>query len=305
MSQQKPSDFASLLEEARDEGARAAHEFEKLATEVGGENLFAAVFAHLVLTPAETANELTHGPVPIKLELLAFRLLPLFSVQGAESIDAFHISRALDALEALFMSYHRMSMFAKLHDTQSSDSSARELDDLAWLVRLDAETVRGSAYPEQIAEEITKTLGRFDDWFEAHVGICPSRAAKALLAIVTAHESRATSWFPELAESSKSMRERFAAARRSLKGHPTDEDRVFLQMFRRRSHAGSFGYSTRLAELAVDLPATQDSIYMLPPITRQELEALCGLIGCSPDVRSKMTEPIEMIHPPLRTTSGR
>ena len=202
------------------------------------------------------------------------------------------------------MSYHRMSMFAKLHDTQSSDSSARELDDLAWLVRLDAETVRGSAYPEQIAEEITKTLGRFDDWFEAHVGICPSRAAKALLAIVTAHESRATSWFPELAESSKSMRERFAAARRSLKGHPTDEDRVFLQMFRRRSHAGSFGYSTRLAELAVDLPATQDSIYMLPPITRQELEALCGLIGCSPDVRSKMTEPIEMIHRPLVVLSG-
>ncbi len=293
-----------MLEEARAERARGMSELEELAREVNAENLFTVLFAHLVLSPAGTANELTHGAVPIKLEVLAFLLLPFFSAAGADSIDAFHISRALNALDSLLTSYQRMSMFAKLHHTQSSDPSTRELDDLVWSIRLDAETVRGSAYPEQIAEEINKTLGHFDDWFEAHIGICPSRAVKAVLAIVWAHESKATSWSPELVESSKSMRERFAAARKNLKKDPTDEDRVFLRMFRRESHAASFGYSTRLAELAIDLPATRDSIQMLPPITRQEWEALCGLIGCSPDVRRKMTEPIEMIHRPLLVLSG-
>jgi|HubBroStandDraft_1064217.scaffolds.fasta_scaffold100422_2 hypothetical protein len=94
----------------------------------------------------------------------------------------------------------------------------------------------------------------------------------SLLDIVSAHDSKATSWFPELAESSKSMRERFAAARRNRRGHLTDENRRFLRIFKRATHAGSFGYSTRLAELAVDLPATQDSIHLLPPITKLE----CG-----------------------------
>jgi hypothetical protein len=87
-------------------------------------------------------------------------------------------------------------MFAKLHHTRTSDPRTRKLDDFAWSVRLDAETVRGSAYPEQIAREIRETLGRFDDWFDAHVGISPSRAAAALLAIVSAHEAKGTSWFP-------------------------------------------------------------------------------------------------------------
>jgi hypothetical protein len=74
----------------------------------------------------------------------------------------------------------------------------------------------------------------------------------SLLDIVSAHESKVTYWFPELPESSKSMRERFAAARRNRRGHLTDENRRFLRIFKRATHAGSFGYSTRLAELAVD-----------------------------------------------------
>jgi hypothetical protein len=127
----------------------------------------------------------------------------------------------------------------------------------------------------------------------------------SLLDIVSAHESKVTYWFPELPESSRSMRERFAAARRNRRGHLTDENRRFLRIFKRATHAGSFGYSTRLAELAVDLPATQDSIHLLPPITKLEWEALCRLIGGSPDVRSKMTEPIEMIRRPLLVLSER
>jgi hypothetical protein len=114
MSERKEPDFAHLLAEARAEHARAARELEKLTTEVSGENLFAAVFAHLVLSPAGTANELTHGAVPIKLELLAFHLLLFFSAPGARSIDAFHISRALDALDLLFASYQRAKIVREI-----------------------------------------------------------------------------------------------------------------------------------------------------------------------------------------------
>ena len=303
MSELKEQDFASSLAEARSQSERARCELEKLAAEINSENSFSATFAHLMLSPAGVANELTHGAVPIKLEMLGFHLLPFLGSPGAERIDAYHISRALDALDSLFVASQRANMFAKLHHTRTSDPGARELDDLAWSVRLDAETVRGSAYPVQIAKEINETLGRFDDWFEARVGISPTRATSALLAIVSAHEAQATSWIPELLENAKSMQERFAAARKNRKKRLTDEDRVFLQMFRRGSHAGSYGYSTHLAELAADLPTTPASIQMKPPITRQEWEALLGLIGCTPAVRGKMTEPIEMIRRPLLVLS--
>jgi hypothetical protein len=82
MLERKEPDFASLLAEARADGTRAARELEKLATEVNGENLFAAVFAHLVLSPAGTANELTHGAAPSSLRLLAFHLLLFFAAPG-------------------------------------------------------------------------------------------------------------------------------------------------------------------------------------------------------------------------------
>jgi hypothetical protein len=61
-------------------------------------------------------------------------------------LDAIHISRALDALDKLFAARQRESMFAKLHRSRCSAPDIRELDDLVWAVRLDAETVRGSAY---------------------------------------------------------------------------------------------------------------------------------------------------------------
>jgi len=297
-------DFASLLAKAEADIARVVCELEELAREVNAENLFAAVFARLFLAPAGTANEITHAAVPIKVELLAFHLVPFFGKGPDRSIDAFHISRALGALDLLFGARQRASMFRKLHHTRTSDPRTRELDDLAWSVRLDAETVRGSAYPEQIAREIRETLGRFDDWFDVHVGISPSRAVTALLAIVSAHEAKATSWFPQLVECSKSMRERFAAAHKNRKGHPTDEERLLLKMFRRGSHAASFGYSTRLAELAVDLPASAASTGMEPPMTAREWEALCRLLVCPADARAKMTDPIEMIRYPLVLLNG-
>ncbi len=302
MSRVQP-DFEAALGEAKAEGTRAALELKQLCTDVSADDLFAAVFAHLVLAPDGVANEITHAAVPIKIELLAYHLIPFFSSANDQKIDAFHISRALGALDMLSAARQRESMFAKLHQSRSCHPDSRALEDLVWSVRLDAETVRGSAYPEQIAREIRETLGRFDGWFDSHVGISASRAAAALLAIISAHEAKATSWFPELRESSKLMRERFVVAR-NRKRNPTSEDHVLLRRFRRASHAGSFGYSTRLAELAVDLPATAASIEMEPPMTAREWEALCRLLGCPPDVRAKMIDPIEMIRYPLVLLTG-
>src|SRR6516162_5637032 len=66
-------------------------------------------------------------------------------------------------------------------------------------------------------------------------------------------------------------------------------------MFNSSSRTALFGYSTRLAELAVYLPATSASIQIQPPIEQQEWEPLFATIGCSPEMTSKMAEPIEMI----------
>src|ERR1700730_17916983 len=99
MSKPEKPDFGALLDQARADAARAVAELHQLATEVNTEDLFAALFAHLVLTPAGMANEITLSPVPIKVELLAFHLVPFFGQTRDSRIDAFHISRALDALD--------------------------------------------------------------------------------------------------------------------------------------------------------------------------------------------------------------
>jgi hypothetical protein len=179
MSRLEPPDFTAMLEQTRAARTRAELDLKQLCTEVNAEHLFAAVFAHLVLAPAGGANEITHAAVPIKIEVLAYHLIPFFGSVHDKTIDAFHISRALEALDILFTARQRESMFSKLQQNRCSDPDVRALDDLVWSVRLDAETVRGFAYPEQIAREIRETLGHFDDWFDKRIGISPGRGLSA------------------------------------------------------------------------------------------------------------------------------
>ena len=77
-----------------------------------------------MLAPAGAANEITHAAVPIKIELLAYQLIPFFGALKDQRIDAFHISRALGALEMLSAARQRESMFAKLQQSRSSSASA-------------------------------------------------------------------------------------------------------------------------------------------------------------------------------------
>ncbi|MGD0949204.1 MAG: hypothetical protein ABSA52_17480 [Candidatus Binatia bacterium] len=176
-----------------------------MAQEVDSEKLFAALFAHLALSPAGTANEITHSAVPLKLELLAFHLFPFFGKRRGCDVNALHVARGLTALDGLFDSTQRANLFEKVHRSRTSDPSTRELDDLVWFVRLQTQVVRGSAYPEQIAKEISETLGRFDRWFDTRIGISATRAVAALLVIVATAEARATSWIPDLRECGNSF----------------------------------------------------------------------------------------------------
>src|SRR5258708_3924704 len=128
MPEREKPDFGAMLEQARADGARAALELQELSSEVSAASLFAALFADLVLTPAGTANEITHASVPIKSELLAFHLLPFFGTARDQSIDAFHISRALGAVDLLFDARQRTSMFAKLHQSRTADRESREVE---------------------------------------------------------------------------------------------------------------------------------------------------------------------------------
>src|SRR5262249_30470125 len=123
-------------------------------------------------------------------------------------------------------------------------------------------------------------------------------------AIVSAHEAKATSWSGELLEASGSMRESFRKARRNKNRSPSREDCVFLGRFKGANQAAFFGFSTRLTQLAADLPATPDSIPMKPQMGMQEWEALCRIIGCSAELSKKMVDPIEMIRRPLVVLTG-
>lgn len=72
-----------------------------------------------------------------------------------------------------------------------------------------------------------------------------------------------------------------------------------VSMFRSASDASAFGCSARLAELAAHLPVGRESTNLDPPLTEREWDALCALIGCSPEVRAGMADPIEMRRWPL------
>jgi hypothetical protein len=264
-------DFTDLLQKTHAEQADAANDLCDLANVVDSEKLFTALFAHLCLSLAETANELTHSDSPAKLELLAFHLFPSFGSGSKRDPDARDVMRGLSSLDVLFKCNQRAEMYESILETKKLDPEKRALASLIHAVRTDAQIVRGCAYPEQTAKEICECFGPFDAWFQKQIGLAPTRAVDLIFAIVRSTEEAATARAPEILDSAQSLRQRFSIARHRLKRRQaTEDDRNLLSTFQSASAASNFGFISRLTEIApACIPVARTSIDLSPPLLRQ------------------------------------
>ena len=67
-------EWKAALEDVRSSYSDSAKKLFRIAKSVDAPRLFFAVFANIGFGPAERMRELTHGDVPVKMELLAYHL---------------------------------------------------------------------------------------------------------------------------------------------------------------------------------------------------------------------------------------
>jgi hypothetical protein len=287
--------FERLSKDLKESALKAKESIESLAKSVSAERLFIAVTAYMSIAPADLISEATHGTVSAKSELLAFHLFPFFGASHAKDISPFQIDECVRALEDLFRAE---SILGAYPDSAAPETPAQSL---ARDVHRQARIVRGSAYQEQTAEEIKAVQGRFDGWFEARVGVSPTRAQEILWAISDARQAATSSFMQEAVAHGHAVRAEWLRAKREAPKRRDEFQHKLLSTFKDDKHAWLFGRVQRQSELAPDhLPISSASLTSLtPPPTEKEWQGLISLIGLTKDVREVMTDPVEVRQKPL------
>ena len=286
----EPNIFKRLNNELKESALKAKDKLESLARTASAERLFVAVTAYLSIAPVELISEVTHGTVSAKSELLAFHLFPFFGVSDVKDISPWQVDECASALDELFRAETILGAF--------SDPTAHEkpAESLAHEVHRYARIVRGSAYQEQTAEEIKAVQGSFDSWFEAKIGVSPTRAQAILWAISEARQAATTSFMKEVIEYADQVRLEWRRAKKESPKRRDKSQHQLLSMFKDERYAFSFGRIQRQSELAPDqLPTAVTSLTTLsPPPTEKEWEGVISLIGLTGDQRKSITDPIEV-----------
>jgi len=201
--------FATAVKEA-------TQRIEELANSVDAARLFVAAIGHLASAPEGTASELTHGTVPAKVEALAYCLFPYFGASDKSNITPWQMDECLESLDQLV----NMRLMGRSYAEEGRRQNWK-VDSIATLVRLQAEIVRGSAYPEQTSEEISEIQGRSDSWFARAVGISPTRAKDFLWAIIRYHEYAINDLKPGIRAKAEAVRKLWL----SIKQKPVNRNR--------------------------------------------------------------------------------
>lgn len=268
----------------------------EIARSVDAVKLFVALFANMVLGPAEHMSEATHGDVPAKLEFFAYHIYPLFGESGLRPLTPWDTQLCWEALDKLFVSrmHRRFSSEHTPYGTVQIDSGSTH-------VRIYTEIVRGLAYPEQTKEEILSVQGKFDTWFARQAGIAPSRAVDGLWAIMNQQEEAANDSNSDLLDSMQSLGVFWQTAERKPPGKRSETEQQVLDFCANEKTARIFGYVKRLNELApLTLPVSRTALKSLdPPISEKEWTALLDPIGLTIDKRKEMHDPIDVRQRPL------
>jgi hypothetical protein len=167
--------------------------------------------------------------------LLAFYLFPFFGVSDVNEISPFHVDDCVRALGDLFRAEIAIGAYP---DPASAQTPAEHL---SRDVQRQARIVRGSAYQEQTAEEVKAVQGHFDGWFEAKVGISPTRAVAILWAISEARQVATTCFMKVACDYAEEVRMEWRRARKERPKRRDQFHHKLLSTFKNEQNAWLFG----------------------------------------------------------------
>lgn len=214
-------------------------------------------------------DDFTHGNFSTLIELAAFYLYPHFG--KCSDVYPDKVQKITDLIPAL----------QKLQNFRFFGEDKELPQDLSIFgpAKLHAETVRGSAWPDQTKREILGIQGRFDNWFFNKVGLSPSRA----VAILEAFEISANAKM-------KSVRNDL---RKDLKFPSNEEEQLaFIQQMWEMMNKVS-------EEIPRQLPLSKDEIKITPEVSEDEWAALLSLVGFDQSIREKISQSAEIALTPL------
>ena len=152
----------------------------RLAAQYSADRVLAACYVLLAVRCSETFSS--------DIERLAFALYRV-DVGGSNSPTPEIITGAIDATKTLVC----QSLLGKRCSSQARNDPLGEILDS---LRIDATVRRGSAYPEQIIEEIEEIAGRFDAWFKKQLGGTATELVEILWSLGEALQNKLNEWPP-------------------------------------------------------------------------------------------------------------
>lgn len=294
-----PQEWRKTLIQMREKGETelldAIAELEKLLESVDAVRLFVAVVANISFGPEGSVSEATHGDVPAKVETLAYHAYPFFGKSHNHEITPWHINECIESLDRILALRLMVPRLPK--DNVEPDA----IDQIVASIRIQAEVVRGSAYPEQTANEIISIQGHFENWFEKITGIGPSRAQAILWSIIRAQEKGINSVMPDIREQARAAGRKWQEIKKKPPANRSPTEAKMLEVLQDEQAAKSFEFVCRLNAIAPEiLPVDLKDIKDLEPQpTLEEWAGLIGLIGMTVDNRKSMSEPVDVRRTPL------
>jgi hypothetical protein len=287
-------DVSELSAEAELDERNAIVVLEELADFAGGDQLFTYLFFwSLAKGSLGTSGANTS---PVEIEHLAYYLVPKFQSNTEGRLNPFVGNRALRIAEVLTSVRNRKLIV----NARSRSDPPDETEFIKNMVIMETSFVRGSAYPEQTANEINDIQGKFDSWFENRVGISPTRAVTLVWKICQEIDVRINSLGPALVRAGdifKRIWEKFHSNRHLIL---SSKEHALLSFFHSRKDARVFGSELELCKIIFwELPVKAEDITTEPAFTTIEWEALQNLIGCSRATRRLVTSPLNMCKRPL------
>lgn len=305
MKKYDEKDWMKTLEDIRIKGKTDFQESEtnlkELAESVDSAKLFVAVFSNLGFGPPELMTEAYYGSVPAKIELLAYYLYPHFREYQDSDISPFEVNYCMKLLDDLFRLKTQNRVFA-----EETEENSTVIDYIISDMRMKAEIIRGSAYPEQTFNEIISVQGKFEQWFHSKLGIGPKLAAETLWAIVNIQKDAFNYHIDEIRASGEEYAVLWLEAKKTPPKNRSDKEKLILRIAKSKRIASAFGFFSKLDQIAPTiLPVDFDNILKSKlNISPQEWESLFQLMGLSKEKRALFDDPIEMRNLPLYVIPG-
>lgn len=291
-AENKSVDFGEIKDNLESKNSEYIQKLEEIAKVVSAEKLFTSVIMAMCLAPEGEMSETTHGTVPAKIEMLAYYLYPFFGLSDNENVLPNQVWFCQE-----FLDHCLMTNAFSIYDAPGNSPADR----LARIIEGQAKIVRGSAYPEQTAQEIIGTQGHFDKWFERKTGISPTRAQEVLFEIFNLHQKFPRTYMEQVYERGNELMEEWKRIKKVRPKKRTDAENTFLSMFGKREWAFGFGFTEARSNLGYNhYPVDLKNLPNITPVlTDSEIEGLINLIGMTVDKRKGLTEIIEVRQSPL------